>query len=176
MKRTTIWMCFYTSFLLISLVSCKPRKAITLNETIKQQERVAYKILLDKDGPESKKLNCLVKEDYKGALAQLDHEEQAFNGLIRDIETISVYNIKQGSELRKAAIDYYTALKELHTFDRIQIAHQDSLSGLQGEALDAGQHKILELNQQKQQLFESVYEKERVFQKEQQLFNMANDI
>lgn len=176
MKRTTIWMYFYVSCILISLVSCQSRKAATLNETIQQQERVAHKILLDKNGPESKKLNCLVNEDFQCALAQLDQEEQAFNGLIKSIDSLSVDGIKQGSELKKAAIDYYAALKELYTFDRTQIAHQDTLSGLKGEALQAGQHKILQLNQQKKQLFEKVYEKESIFHKEQERFNAANNM
>lgn len=176
MKRTTIWMFFCAACLLISLVSCEPRKAITLKETIAQKERVAYKILLDKNGPESKKLDLLIKEDYPGALALLEQEEQAFNGLISSLDSLSVDDIKQGSELKKAAIDYYTALKELHTYDRVQIAHQDALSGLKGEALYAGQNKILELNKQKQLLFDKVFEKENAFHKEQESFNTANNI
>jgi len=176
MKRTTIWMSFCAACFLISLVSCEPRKAMALKETIAQKERVAYKILLDKNGPESKKLDLLVKEDYPGALALLNEEEQAFNGLISSLDSLSVDDIKQGSELKKAAIDYYAALKELYTYDRVQIAHQDSLSGLKGEALYAGQNKILELNKQKQLLFDKVFEKESALHKEQESFNTANNI
>jgi hypothetical protein len=163
-------------FLLVSFVSCKPRKAIELREAIVQKERTAYDILLAKNGPETQKLDCLVKDDYKGALAFVDKEEQAFNKLIKEIEALPADGIEHGNELKTAALSYYAALKELHVYDRREIEHQEITLRSTGEELRAAQHKILELSRQKQTMYKKVYEEERKFHEAMENFNSVNRI
>lgn len=176
MRRSTNLLIISATFLLVSLVSCKSRKAIELKESIVQKERVAFNILVDKKGLASQKLESLVKDDYKGALAFLDQEEQAFNELIKEIETLPAEGIKQGNELKTAAVNYYTALKELQIFDRQEIAQREASSQIKGEELWAAQHKILQLSVQKQGMYKKLYEKEQAFYKALEKFSAVNNL
>lgn len=166
----------FAAFLLITLVSCKPRKAIELKAAIVQQERVAFNILLDKNGPGEQKLVSLTKNDYKGALAFVDQEEKEFDKLIGEITALPADGIKQGNELKAAAVDYYQALKELHIFDRQEIAQREVSSRTEGEALQAAQDSIIELSRRKQDMFKKVYEKEGVFHQALEKFSTVNGI
>lgn len=176
MRHSAKLIIFSTAILLISLTACKPRKAIEFKETIVQKERVAFNILVDKNGSESQKLNCLIKEDYKGALASVDKQEQEFNKLINDIETLPADGIKQGEELKAAAVSYYVALKDLHVFDRAEIAQREVSHNTKGEALQAALDKILELGIRKQDMYKKVYEKESALSQAMEKFNTANNI
>jgi|GEM_PF-604039 len=167
---------FSAAFLVITLVSCKPRKAIELKEAIVQKERIAFNILLDKNGPGEQKLASLVKDDYKGALAFVDQEEKAFDKLIGEIAALPADGVKQGNELKTAAADYYTALKELQIFDRQEITQRELSSRVEGEALQAAQDSILELSRRKQEMFKKVYEKEGAFHQALEKFSSVNGI
>lgn len=167
---------FSAAFLLIILVSCKPQKAIELKAAIVQQDRIAFNILLDKNGPGERKLASLVKDDYKGALAAVDQEEKEFDKLIGEITALPADGIKQGNELKTAAVDYYGALKALHIFDRQEIAQREISSHTEGEALQAAQDSILELSRQKQGMFKKVYEKESAFHQALEKFSDVNGI
>jgi hypothetical protein len=169
-------MTFSAALLLITLASCKPRKAIEFREAIVQKERVAFNILLDKNGSESRKLDCLVKEDYKGALTFVDQEEAAFDTLIQEIKTLPVDGIKEGNELKAAAVNYYVALKELHIFDRAEIVQREATQHSGGEELRAALDKIFTLNVQKQEMYKKVYEKERELHEALTKFNDVNSI
>lgn len=176
MRRSTNLLIISATFLLVSLASCKSRKAIELKESIVQKERVAFNILVDKKGLASQKLECLIKDDYKGALAFLDQEEQAFNKLIKEIETLPAEGIKQGNELKTAAVNYYTALKELQIFDRQEIAQREASSQSKGEELQVALNKILQLNIQKEGMYKKLYEKEQAFSKALEKFSAVNSI
>lgn len=176
MRQNSKLLIFSAAFLLISLVSCKPRKAIEFKEAIVQKERTAFNILLDKNSTQEQKLVCLTKNDYKGALALVDQQEKEFNSLIKEIETLPADDIKQGNELKTAAVDYYVALKELHIYDRVEIAHLEASFSLKDEELRAAQNKILELSRQKQNMYKKVYEKERTFHQALEKFNSVNSI
>lgn len=164
------------AFLLVSMASCKPRKAIALKENIVRKERMVFNMLVGKNGLEEQKLNFLVKNDFQGALAQVDKQEKEFDQLIREIETLPAEGIRQGHELKTAAVAYYTALKELHVFDREEISQREAIQQAGGEALRAAQDKYLELNLQKQDRYKKVYEKERAFYQALEQFNAVNDI
>lgn len=176
MRQSAKMIIFSVAIFLISLTSCKPRKAIEFKESIVQKERVAFNILLDKNGSESQKLNCLIKDDYKGALASVDKQEKEFNKLISDIDTLPADGIKQGPELKTAALNYYVALKELHVFDRAEIAQREITHNTKGEALQTAHNKIRELGIHKQDMFRKVYEKESALSQALEKFNTVNNI
>lgn len=67
--------------LLISFTSCKSWRTIEFKEAIIQKERVAFNIVLGKNGSEAHKLECLIKNDYKGALASVDKQVSLINSL-----------------------------------------------------------------------------------------------
>lgn len=176
MRRNMNPVIFSAVFLLITLVSCKPQKAIELKTAIDQKERTVFNILAGKNGSEEKKLTFLVKDDYKNALAAVDQQEKEFNQLIREITDLPTTGIKQGDELKAAAVNYYDALKELHLFDRQEIVQREISFNSEGEALQAAQKKIIELSRQKQAMFKKVYETESAFHEAMEKFNAANGI
>jgi hypothetical protein len=176
MRRNLKPVILFAAFLLITLVSCKPRKAIELKTAIVQKDRIAFNIILDKNGPGERKLASLVKDDYKSALASVDEQEKEFDKLIGEIAALPADGIKQGNELKTAALNYYGALKELHIFDRQEIAQQEASSHFEGEALREAQHKILELSRQKQGMYKKLYEKERTFYQALEKFSAVNGI
>lgn len=176
MRRSIKLIIFSAAFLLIGLASCNPRKAIEFKEAIVQKERVAFNILIAKNGSEEQKLKYLVEDDYKGALASVDRQEKEFDTLIREIEALPVEGIKQGSELKTAAMNYYVALKELQVFDRLEIAHQEASLHFEGEELRVAQHRSLELSRQKQRMYKKLYEKERAFYRALEKFSSVNSI
>jgi hypothetical protein len=165
---------FSLAFLLISLTSCKSPKASDFREAIIQKERVAFVIVLGKHGSETQKLERLIKNDYKGALTLVDKQAREFDKLIKDIEALPAKDIKQGNALKNAAINYYTALKELHYFDRKEIAQSEAILQLKNEELRAAQHNLVELARQKKALYEKLYKQEGVFHDALQKFNSVN--
>lgn len=169
-------MILAVSLLLITLASCKSKRAIEFREAIVQKERVAFNILVGKSGPDEQKLECLVKEDYKGALAFLNKEEKEFDKLINDIETLPADGIQQGKELKRAAVNYYVALKELQIFDRAEITHREAAQHSEGDELWAAQKKIIALNLQKQDMYKKVYEKEKALHEALIKFNEVNSL
>ncbi|MGN7722043.1 hypothetical protein [Chitinophaga sp. 22620] len=176
MIRNKLSTIFSAAFLLIILVSCKPRKAIALRENIVQKERVAFKILVGKNGSNEQKLKYLISNDYKNAVTMVDKQEKEFDALIKEIETLPAEGIQQGNELKTAAANYYVAVKELTVFDRIEITHQEAYSHMQGKELDTALHKNLELSIQKQELYKKVYEKEKAFSEALENFNTVNNL
>lgn len=176
MKRSTNWAIFSIIFLWTGLSSCKPRKAMAFKDTIVQQERVAFSLLTGKDSPRARMLDYLIKEDYTNALAMINQQDTAFSKIIRDIETLSSDGITGGDALKTAALQYYTALKELETFDRIEITHQEATRNAKRRKLRAAQDKTLELSLQKQGLYKKVYEKEKLLYDALQQFDAANGI
>lgn len=167
---------FLTACLLLSLASCKPRKAMEFKERIVQKERVAFNILVGKNGSEGKKLDLLIKGDYKGAQAAIDQQEKEFNELLKSIETLQADDIKLGTELKAAAVQYYTALKQLQLSDRESIIHEEALHHLKGDSLETSQNKLLELSRQKQDLYKIVYERETSLYETIRKFDSANGI
>lgn len=173
MKRMNI---FLVVFLLISFTSCKSRRTIEFREAIVQKERVAFNIVLGKNGSEVQKLERLIKNDYKGALALVDKQAREFDQLIKDIESLPADGIRQGEALKRAAVDYYAALKELHFFDRREIAQSEAIHQLGDEELSVAQHELVALAHEKKIFYEKVYRQEEMFATVLKKFDAANDI
>lgn len=176
MIQNKLFAIFSAAFLLVTLVACKPRKAIAFRESIVQKERVAFKILVGKNGTDEQKLKYLINKDYKNAAMMVDKQEKEFNALIKEIETLPAEGIQQGNELKTAAVNYYVAVKELTVFDRIEITHQEAYSRMQGKELDTALHKNLELSIQKQELYKKVYEKEKALSGALEKFDAVNNL
>lgn len=159
---------------LLSLTACKPKKAIDFKDAIDQQERTAFNILVATDGAENKKLEYLIKRHYDSALAMIDEQETEFNRLINNLEALPTGSIKEAATLKEASINYYTTLKELQLFDRLNIANWKLSMQSKGEELDKVNNKSLELSLQKQDLFKKVHEKEALLDEARKKFNAAN--
>ncbi|MBC9914281.1 hypothetical protein [Chitinophaga varians] len=173
MKKPIQWALV---LLFISLAACKPKRAIQLREAIVQKERTALHILVGKQGAEEQKLQCLIKGDYPGALAALDREEKDFDRLIDSIKLLPADGIKQGEPLKAAAVDYYTALKELQLFDRQEVTQREIAHHLKGDEAMAAHQKIYELDLQKQELYKKVYGKDTTLQRAKEQFNAEHGI
>lgn len=164
------------SFFLIGLASCKPRKAMEFKEAIMQKERVAFNILVGKNGSESKKLDFLIQGKYDEALATVNKQEKEFNDLIKDIEVMPTEGFKQGNELKAAAIHYYAAVKELQVFDSKSIINQKATRIAKGKTLDSLLKGSLEISLQKQEIYKKVHEGEEALYNALNKFNSANGI
>ncbi|KAA2243813.1 hypothetical protein F0L74_15170 [Chitinophaga agrisoli] len=162
--------------LLLAITACKPQKAIDFKQTIDQQERRALDILVSKGGLDEQKLKCLIKHDFKGALLAVDKEELAFNKIINDITSLPVEGTQQGDALKKAAADYYTALKDLHLYDRQEIEQQALTRDHDEETAKKALDKLIQLGMDKQKMYGSVYKKEAAFQQAMEAFEKANGI
>jgi hypothetical protein len=163
-------------FLLIGLSSCKPRKAIDFKETIAQNERRLFGILLSKDSPKERKLKCLINDDFKGALQAIDTIEQQFNALIKETSSLPVDGVVQGDEVKMAAVNYYTALRNLHTFDRQEISWLEMNNDKDAEKVRKAQDELLQLNYKKKTFFQQVYDTEQALDKELKGFDKANGL
>ncbi len=153
---------FLLVFVLLISNSCRSPKAANFRNNIVQKERVAFQIILGKDGSETKKLNYLVKGNFKGAIAAVDQQALEFDKLINSIEMLSSDGIQEGEPLKTAAINYYKSLKALHFFERKEIGQQELISKLDNEDPKLGQDQLIELARQKKYLYAKVYENEHL--------------
>ncbi|PAM96352.1 hypothetical protein B4N84_02710 [Flavobacterium sp. IR1] len=167
---------FITAFLSILITSCKSSKAVDFKESFNQFERRAFEITIGKEGPGEKKLNCLVKEDYEGALAAVDQQSKEFDILITDIKKLATQDIPKGESLKTASLEYYQALKELHVFDRKEIEQQALLKTLKDDKLKDGLNNIMTLARQKKLLYDAVFKKEALLHTANKNFEVANDL
>lgn len=167
---------FVAVFLLISFVACKPKKAIEFKEAITRKEADAKDILLKKGSIEEEKLQCLLKQDFKGAVLAIDKEEQAFNNLIRGIETLSTEGVKQGTEVKTAALNYYTALRDVYTFDKNEIPLREASWNTSPEKAKLVQDSLLQLSKNKLKMNAALSAKEEAFYQALQQFNTANGL
>ncbi|MBF4486343.1 hypothetical protein [Flavobacterium sp. CSZ] len=166
-----IWL---TAFLFVTINSCQSSKAIDFKESLEESQRRASEIILGKEGPGEKKLKCLQKDDYKGALRALELENKEFNRLITHIKKLSTEGIPEGKPLKTAALEYYESLKELHVFDRKEIEQQALLRTLKNNQLNNAQNNILALAKQKKMLYATVYQKEALLRTAIGDFETAN--
>lgn len=160
----------------LSIISCGKQKAEAFKKEILQKQDEVTHMFIGKDGPESRKLEYLINNDYHAALSLIDTQELAFNHIIKDIESLKTENIKQAPELQKATINYFTSLKNLHLSDRKYIEQQMLSTSLKGDAQSKAQDSLLTLSKNKQPLFESVYKMEEVFADKMNAFNKANGL
>ncbi len=75
-------------FHFLSLISCQSPKADALNQALLDKERTALRILLDKNGSETKKQDCLVKNNYLYALKAIDTQKCCVQQIIADLGSL----------------------------------------------------------------------------------------
>lgn len=167
---------FLLAFLFVVLNSCKSPMIAEFRESIIQKERVAFHIILGKDGTGNKKLNFLANGDLKGASAAINQQATEFDKLIESIELLSTDGIPEGETLQIAAIDYYRALKDLHFFERKEIEQQELIGQSNDKDLKLAQDQLIELAKQKKSLYEKVYEKEHLLSLALDQFDKANGL
>ena len=165
---------YITAFLFIITSSCGSSNAADFKELTNQWERRAFEITIGKEGPGEKKLNCLVKEDYKGALVAIDQQRKEFDLLIDDIRKLSTDGIPKGESLKNASLEYYKSLKELHLFDQKEIEQQEILRTLKNNKLKTGLNNLMTLARQKKMLYTAVYEKEALLHTATENFDAVN--
>lgn len=166
----------FGAFFFLCLVSCRSPKAEAFKEAVVQKERVAFGIILDKNGPETKKLECLVKNDYKCALQVVDQQAKEFDKLITDLEGLKADDFKEGQSLKYTALNYYKALKALHFFDRKEIEQQILIHEANNHQLKMGQDSLIELARRKKSLYTKVYEQEILLSTAFKKFDIANGL
>lgn len=172
----TIKQTFLLLPLLLLLASCQSKKAITLKESLEKKDRIAFSILVGKNGPNEQKLNCLIKSDFGCAIAAIAQQEQEFDKLIGEIKSLETNGIKEGEALKKATADYYQAVKELQTFERLEIAQQQISNDKTNtdKVRDEAMRKQGELLKQKQEMYKTVYQREATLGSVQKQFDAAN--
>lgn len=165
---------YITAFLFITMSSCESSNAADFKKSLNKLERRAFEIILGKKGSGEKKLNCLAKDNYKGALAAVDQQSKEFDMLIGDIKKLSTHGIPKGESLKTASLEYYKSLKELHIFDRKEIEQQALLQTLKNNELKDAQNNLIALARQKKMLYNAVYEKEALLHNATENFETAN--
>lgn len=165
---------FLAAFLFITMNSCESSKAADFKKLLDRSERKAFEIILGKEGSGQKKLNCLEKDDYKGAIAAVDQQAEEFDILIADIKKHPVTGIPEAEPLKTASLEYYKSLKELHGFDRKEIEQQALLQTLKDKALNNANNELIKLGRQKKLLYNAVYEKENILHNAAEKFNAVN--
>lgn len=162
--------------LLLLLASCQSKKAVGLKETLEKKDRIAFNILVGKNGSNEQKLNCLIKRDFKCAIEAIIKQEQEFDKLIEEISAIETDGIKEGSALKKASTNYYQAVKELQAYERLEIAQQEISNDKANsdKIRDDAMRKQGELLKEKQKIYKTVYKREAALATAQQHFNVAN--
>ncbi|SDG43512.1 hypothetical protein SAMN05421827_106210 [Pedobacter terrae] len=164
--------------LIFGLTSCQSKKAIHLNTVLVRAERTVFNIMVGKNGPNEKKLQCLIDGNFKCALQAIDDKEQAFNAVINEINSVEINDIKYGNALKKAAISYYDAVKQVEISDRQEIVlqqlSQDKTNTVKvRDSAMAKQHQLLNKKQEMRQL---ISKKENKFAEIQKQFNSVNHL
>ena len=163
-----------TAFLFLTMSSCQSSKAVDFKNSLEESQRRASEIILGKEGPGEKKLKCLEKDDYKGALKALELQNKEFNRLIADIKKLSTDDIPEGKPLKNAALEYYKSLKDLHVFDRKEIEQRALLRTVKNNELKNALNNIMALAREKKILYAAVYEKETLLHTAVEGFEAAN--
>lgn len=161
---------------LLAFASCKPQRAIDLKDAISGNEKYLKDIILSEGSAQEEKLNCLINNDFTGALAAIDKQEVQFDSLIKRTSAFSVERVELGDSLKGAAIDYYQALKTLHMADRAEIAQQIITHSKDTAKIKIAQDKILELLKQKQILFQQVFDTDEKMQTALGRFDKENGL
>jgi len=125
---------------------------------------------------DDRKDSSLTKDDFKEAFKSADEEEQALNKIIREIKMLSADGIKQGEELKTAAINYYVALKALQTYDRKEIEQQQINLGDDQGKVRVAQDSLLKLAVDKRKFYEDVYKRDNELREALGKFEAVNGL
>ncbi|WP_293741898.1 hypothetical protein [uncultured Pedobacter sp.] len=137
-----------------------------------------FNIMVGKNGPNERKLRCIIDGDFKCALQAVDDKERAFNTVINKINAVETNDIKYGNDLKKAAISYYNALKQFEISDRQEIALQQLSHDKTNTAQvrDSAMAKQLQLLNKKQKMRQLIDKEESKLAEIQKQFNSVNHL
>ncbi len=166
------------TLLVFCLISCQSKKAVQLNKVLSNSERAVFNIMVGKNGPNERKLRCIIDGDFKCALQAVDDKERAFNTVINKINAVETNDIKYGNDLKKAAISYYNALKQFEISDRQEIALQQLSHDKTNTAQvrDSAMAKQLQLLNKKQKMRQLIDKEESKLAEIQKQFNSVNHL
>lgn len=157
------------------IASCQSKNAVHLKTALEQKERTAFNILVGKKGPNERKLKCLIDGDFKCAQQAITEEEQAFDKIISEINALETGDIKYGNALKKAAVSYYKAVKQLEVFDRHEIIVQQQSQKANTEQLrDSIIAKQGQLLKHKSEMRKVINNREKQLAEIQKQFNSVN--
>jgi len=165
----------YLFFILI-INSCQSPKANAFRSTVVEKERIAFNIITSKNGTESQKLEYLVADDYKNALKAVDQQKKEFDQIILSLDSLETKDIKDASLLKNAAVNYYTALRDLHYFDRKEILQRELIYNNHSNDKKSQQDELLNLYKQKKAYFNRVYKEESLLSDALQKFDISNGL
>jgi hypothetical protein len=166
----------FLSMITVLLISCSNKKAMEFRNAILQKQESASKILIGKEGLESRKLDYLIQQDFNRALSVIDTQEIAFNTLIREITDLDPAQLPTGPQLKQASIAYLEALKNLQLSDRLEIEQQMISRNATGDKQDAALDSLLDLSRKQQSLYQYLYKAEEQLVEATGKFNKANDL
>lgn len=164
------------SMITVLLISCSNKKAMDFRNAVLQKQESVSKILIGKEGLESRKLNYLIQQDYERAMSVIDSQEIAFNKIIREITDLDADQLPTGPQLKQASIAYIEALKNLQLSGRLEIEQQMILKTAAGSKLNSAQDSLLSLSIKNQNLYQQVYEADERMTETMGKFNKANDL
>ncbi|MFC4163046.1 hypothetical protein ACFOWU_05230 [Epilithonimonas zeae] len=165
----------YLFFILI-INSCQSPKANAFRSTVVEKERIAFNIITSKNGTESQKLEYLVADDYKNALKAVDQQKKEFDQIILSLDSLETKDIKDASLLKNATVNYYTALRDLHYFDRKEILQRELIYNNHSNDKKSQQDELLNLYKQKKAYFNRVYKEESLLSDALQKFDISNGL
>lgn len=165
-----------TAIVLTAFASCKSKKAIEFNEALAQKEREITHIVLGENSLEQQKLEYILKKDYNGALRAIDKQEQAFDALIGKIDSLPVAGIEHADTLKKAVINYYTAVKELQIFDRREITERIAAQSPNKDSVDNAYKRLLQISVEKRKMYDKVYKEDEALGLAKDAFTKAHGL
>lgn len=118
----------------------------------------------------------MINKDFKGAQAAVDKIEKGLNNIVKTIEALPAEGVKEGDELKKAAVDYYTALRDLKTMERKEIVQREAAYDKDKEKASIALNRLLELNKEQLTMSGMVSEKGAVLHNTLQQFNEINNL
>ncbi|WP_343523855.1 hypothetical protein [Pedobacter sp.] len=170
------------NILLVTLIlivsSCQSKKAVDLKTVLEQKEQRVFNIMLGKNGPNERKLKCLIDGDFKGAQQAITEEERAFDKIINEINALETGDIKWGNQLKSATSNYYKAIKEFEIFDRLIIVQQQiSQNKTNTEKIrDAAIRQQGQLSRNKLKMRKIINKQEQLLATVQKRFNLLNHL
>ncbi|MBE5318115.1 hypothetical protein IM793_03010 [Pedobacter sp. MR2016-19] len=108
----------------------------------------------------------------------VDEEEQAFNKIINNINAAETNDIKYGNALKKAAVSYYEAVKQLEIFDRNEISIQQLThnKAIKEQLRDSATTKLGQLLNSRLEIRKQINKKEKKLAEIQKQFNSVNHL
>ena len=161
-------------FFICLLTACQSPAVGDYRDNIVKNERTVFNILVGKDGENEKKQKSIIAGDYDAAVKLSDQEKSKIDRVINNIQSTPTDDVKYGEELKKSAIAYYSALRDLHYADHkvILLYKELQMNHHSSKVSDS----IISLEKMKRPLFDKVYSAEKNYQNILEKFDEENRI